>query len=63
LGSARLSPEAKLIYDQYSLLSEFGIKPWEISGKIYKEDLTYMLACAAFRHEAELKWEGHGNKS
>lgn len=55
-GSAKLNAEARQIYDQYLLLSEFGIRPWEVSGEIFREDLAYMLACAAFRREAEQKW-------
>ena len=56
-GSAKLSAEAKQIYEQYVLLSEFGIRPWEVSGEICREDLTYMMACARFRNEAEHKWD------
>lgn len=54
-----MSHEAHEIYNWYILLKNFGIKPWEVNdtGKVYKEDLVYMIKLEEFQNEAARKWE------
>jgi hypothetical protein len=43
------------IYQQFVLLDQFGIKPWETSEdhEVYKEDLVNMIALKHLQNEAE----------
>lgn len=43
------------IYQQFVLLDQFGIKPWETNDdhEVYKEDLVNMIALKHLQNEAE----------